>query len=145
MAPKMVLPRQAAATAVMRRPAAAKAVMRRPAASSMWRFDTCRVIYLSKIHKTPATFLVIRSNMPIAVMKLDVHDDVAMSFTPVERNMTRLAVMEVIVKFPRNNKAMEICTSHEIDGVVDAQLGEYSTMPADTVYSMALSQEYPVW
>lgn len=150
--PREMVLRRPAAKAKARAKAKAKAtaaarqyVARRPAGSALWESRQYEVIYISKVSKCDASFLVFRSSGVAEYRKILVDDDYVRMFQPYSENVTHYIPHIVVVKVPRNRVAREELPDDYYLGYMYGYIGAgFHIRTRQQVEMLADSAEYPL-
>ena len=140
MAPK-VIRTAVKAKAKSKATAKAKAAM---VQAATWDTFEIQAVYVSKVHKTPATFLILEMR---TVNKFDMELAMTEQFTPVqETGMASYPIAVLTVRFPRNAVARRELEDSDANGIiVECHINELRRMDHDIVVGLCGVCGYPLF
>ena len=95
--------------------AKSKATASRPGAQPLWRYEEVEAVYLSKVNKTPASFLNLTANT-IACWNVDI-DSIGI-FNPTKKHGNVYPILRVLLKSPANTAAERILEDGDASAIV---------------------------
>ena len=119
--------------------AQSKAAAARKAA---YRKSEVRVVYVSKVLKTPATFFNLAE---MSVKKYIFTGQGFVGFTPTAQDRSHWPVMKVILRTPLNRAARVDMENFDAAGIIDRIVRDDGVMGGVAVQRKCLQWGYPLW
>lgn len=110
-----------------------------------WSFSEIDVVYISKIIKVPATFLLLRNEG--RVVKLDgTNFGIMGNFTVVDETSSHFPVVRIRIRVPSNSAARQILNdSGDAEGFVEQFLGQRRMVTRMSVFNLCNELDYPLF